>query len=47
MTSTSQRVGATESLWRDTLKRFSASGLSVRAFCKREQLSLSTPSLVH
>lgn len=37
----SQRDAAKESFWRETLKRFSASSLSVREFCKREQLTES------
>lgn len=34
----SQRDVAKESHWRKVLKQFSASDLSVREFCKREQL---------
>jgi hypothetical protein len=30
-----------EAFWREVLKRFSASGLSVRAFCQRERLTES------
>jgi transposase-like protein len=37
----SKRDPAKEALWRKTLKRFSASGLSVREFCKREQVTES------
>jgi len=37
----SQRDLAKEAYWRKVLKRFSASGLSVREFCKREQLTES------
>lgn len=36
-----QRDPAKEASWRKVLKRFSASGLSVRAFCQREQLTES------
>ena len=36
-----QRDPAKEAYWRKLLKRFSASGLSVRAFCQREQLTES------
>ena len=35
------RDPAKEALWRDTFKRFAASGLSVRKFCKRERLTES------
>jgi transposase-like protein len=37
----SQRDVAKEAYWRKVLKQFSASGLSVREFCKREQLTES------
>ena len=37
----SKRDPAKEALWRKTLKRFSASGLSVREFCKRENVTES------
>jgi hypothetical protein len=36
-----QRDLAKERWWRDTLKRQAASGLSVRAFCRREKLGES------
>ena len=36
-----QRDPAKEAFWRDVLRRFAASGLSVRAFCKRERLTES------
>jgi transposase-like protein len=36
-----QRDPAKEALWRKTLQRFAASGLSVREFCKREQVTES------
>ena len=36
-----QRDSAKEALWRKTLKQFSASGLSVREFCKREGVTES------
>jgi len=36
-----QRDSAKEAFWRDVLRRFAASGLSVRAFCKRERLTES------
>lgn len=36
-----QRDGAKESFWREALGRFSSSGLSVREFCQREQLTES------
>ncbi len=36
-----QRDPAKEALWRKTLKRLSASGLSVREFCKRENVTES------
>ena len=36
-----QRDPAKEALWRKRLKRFSASGLSVREFCKREGVTES------
>jgi hypothetical protein len=32
------RDAAKERLWRDALRRFAASGLSVRSFCRREAL---------
>lgn len=32
------RSGEREAYWRDVVKRFGASGLSVRAFCRREKL---------
>jgi transposase-like protein len=35
------RDPAKEALWRDTFKRFAASGLSVREFCKRENVTES------
>lgn len=35
------RDAAKEAYWRDVLRRQSASGLSVRAFCQREQLAES------
>ena len=38
---TSQRDMAKEAYWREVLKQFSASGLSVREFCKREQITES------
>lgn len=38
---TSQRDAAKEAYWRKVLKQFSASDLSVRGFCKREQLTES------
>lgn len=38
---TSQRDAAKESFWREALRRFSASGVSVREFCQREQLTES------
>jgi transposase-like protein len=38
---THQQDPAKESYWRKVLKRFAASGLSVREFCKREQLTES------
>ena len=34
-----QRDPAKEAFWRDVLRRFAASGLSVRAFCKLERLA--------
>lgn len=37
----SQRDVAKEAYWRKVLRQFSASGLSVREFCKREQLTES------
>ena len=37
----SQRDVAKEAYWRKVLKRFAAGGLSVREFCKREQLTES------
>lgn len=37
----SQRDVAKEAYWREVLKQFSTSGLSVREFCKREQLTES------
>jgi hypothetical protein len=36
-----QRDPAKEVFWRNTLQRFVASGLSVREFCQREQLTES------
>ncbi len=36
-----QRDVAKEASWRQVLKRFATSGLSVREFCKREQLTES------
>ncbi len=36
-----QRDPAKEAYWRKVLERFSASGLSVRTFCQREQLTES------
>ncbi|MEQ9379639.1 MAG: hypothetical protein RJP95_02160 [Pirellulales bacterium] len=36
-----QRDPAKEAYWRKVLGRFTASGLSVREFCKREQLTES------
>jgi len=36
-----QRDPAKEAFWRDVLRRFVASGLSVRVFCKRERLTES------
>jgi hypothetical protein len=36
-----QRDPAKEAYWRKTFQRFAASSLSVREFCKREQLSES------
>jgi hypothetical protein len=36
-----QRDVAKEAYWRKVLKQFSASGLSAREFCKREQLTES------
>ena len=38
---TIRRDVAKEAYWRKVLKQFSASGLSVREFCKREQLTES------
>ena len=38
---TSQRDAAKEAYWRKVLKQFSASGLSVREYCKRQQLTES------
>jgi transposase-like protein len=35
------RDPAREALWRNTFKRFAASGLSVREFCKRENVTES------
>ncbi len=35
------RDGVKERFWREALKRSAASGLSVRAFCRREQLAES------
>jgi transposase-like protein len=35
------RDPAKEALWRDMFKRFAASGLSVREFCKRENVTES------
>ena len=37
-----RRDGAKKRLWREMLKRQAASGLSVRAFCRREELTEST-----
>jgi len=37
-----QRDLAKESRWRDILKRHTASGLSVRAFCQQEQVTESS-----
>jgi len=37
-----RRDASKERFWRDVLRRFAASGLSVRAFCKRERLTEST-----
>ncbi|QDT00872.1 IS66 family insertion sequence element accessory protein TnpA [Adhaeretor mobilis] len=36
-----QRDPAKEASWRKTLQRFSTSGLSVREFCRREQVTES------
>jgi len=36
-----RRDSSKERFWRDALRRFAASGLSVRAFCKRERLTES------
>ncbi len=36
-----QQDPAKEAYWRKVLKRFATSGLSVREFCKREQLTES------
>ena len=36
-----RRDPAKEALWRKRLQRFAASGLSVREFCKREQVTES------
>lgn len=36
-----RRDASKERFWRDVLRRFAASGLSVRAFCKRERLTES------
>jgi hypothetical protein len=36
-----QRDGAKERFWRDVLERRAASGMSVRAFCRREKLTES------
>ena len=36
-----QRDMAKESQWRETLQRYSASGLSVREFCRQEKLTKS------
>ncbi len=36
-----RRDASKERFWRDMLRRFVASGLSVRAFCKRERLTES------
>jgi transposase-like protein len=35
------RDGAKERLWREVVKRFARSGLSVRAFCRQENLAES------
>ncbi|HZZ70664.1 MAG TPA: hypothetical protein VFE24_00305 [Pirellulales bacterium] len=35
------RDAAKERFWRDVLKRFAASGLSVRTFCRDEKLAES------
>lgn len=35
------RSGEREAFWRDVVKRFGSSGLSVRAFCRREKLQES------
>ena len=37
-----QRDTAKEAYWRKALQRFASSGLSVREFCKREQVTEST-----
>jgi len=37
-----QRDPAKESLWRETLNRQASSGLTVREFCEREQLTESS-----
>jgi hypothetical protein len=37
--SNKRRDAAKERRWRDLLKQFARSGLSVRAFCQREQLA--------
>lgn len=37
----SQRDAAKEAFWREAFQRFAASGLSVREFCRREQLTES------
>jgi transposase-like protein len=36
-----QRDPAKEAFWREVLKRYATSGLSVREFCQREQLTES------
>jgi hypothetical protein len=36
-----QRDPAKEAFWLDVFRRFAASGISVRAFCKRERLAES------
>lgn len=39
--SKNQRDPAKEAFWRKTLQRFATSGLSVREFCRREQVTES------
>jgi len=39
---TPRRVRRTEQQWREILEQFEASGLSSRAFCRREQLVVSS-----